>query len=200
MSITHTRLAVLATVTSAAIVAAAAGCGAKQQTAAFRVVFDTLAASALNGTPPEAPSALDLGSGALVAPNGSLSFDIVFDIDGQGRPLVEPQCLIATSSGLECTPSSGSRRVGMQRSGLPFDSIQFAPTGGYFFDSAFVMAPQQPIIVASQAPACVVSANPSLYGKIVMDSLSMALRTIYLRATIDPNCGYRSFKTGVPTR
>jgi hypothetical protein len=200
MSITHTRFAVLAAVAGAAVIGAAVGCGPSQPTATFSVVFDTLAASAINGTPPEAPSALDLGSQALVVPNGSLSFDVVFDIDGQGRPLVEPQCLIATTSGIECTPSGGSRRVGMQRSALPFDSLQFAPTGGYFFDSAFVMVPGQPIIIASQAPACVVSANPSLYGKLVLDSVNVTRRTIHFRTTIDPNCGYRSFKTGVPTR
>jgi hypothetical protein len=32
-----------------------------------------------------------------------------------------------------------------------------------------------------------------------VDSINTASRTLYLRMGLDPNCGFRSFATGIPT-
>jgi hypothetical protein len=198
MPTTSSRLAVLAAVAAAAALAAAAGCGPRSNTASVGVQFDTLVAYALNGTNPLAPSAFDLGSVSMVVPDGSLSFDVVFDINPKGRALLVPAGAVATDFGSEFGP--GTRRVGLQRSALAFDSIQFAPTSHYFFDSTFVLVPKQSVIVATSPPGCATTSNPTVYGKLVLDSVNLSLRTIHFRATVDPNCGFRSFLPGLPTR
>ena len=37
-----------------------------------------------------------------------------------------------------------------------------------------------------------------IYTKVVVDSVKPATGSIFLRATSDPNCGFRSFGTGIP--
>jgi hypothetical protein len=46
---------------------------------------------------------------------------------------------------------------------------------------------------------CQFALNPNLYAKIVVDSVNLATRIIYLKMGLDPNCGFRSFATGIPT-
>jgi len=198
MPTTSSRFAVLASVAAAAAIVAAAGCGAGQNTATVDVQFDTLVAYALNGTDPLQPSAFDLASASLVVPDGTLSFDVAFDINPRGHALLEPAGAVAADFGSEFGP--GTRRVGLQRSALAFDSIQFAPTSHYFFDSTFVLVPEQTVIIATSPPGCAGTSNPTVYGKMVLDSVNLTLRTIHFRATVDPNCGFRSFLPGLPTR
>ncbi|HEY8852961.1 MAG TPA: hypothetical protein VIM36_12310, partial [Gemmatimonadaceae bacterium] len=78
-----------------------------------------------------------------------------------------------------------------------------APSTGYETDSALVMAPGE--VVAIQSPhngsgdICQFSISPNVYAKIAVDSVNLATRIIYLRMGFDPNCGFRSFATGIPT-
>jgi hypothetical protein len=46
---------------------------------------------------------------------------------------------------------------------------------------------------------CQFAINPNIYAKIVVDSVNLASRTLFLRLGLDPNCGFRSFAAGIPT-
>jgi hypothetical protein len=174
-------------------VANTSACG-PSNSAAFEDAFDTLTIYAINGTSATLPSALDMASAAAVVPTGACQFDYVFDINAQNSAVIYPVRFICTDLG------AATREVGLQRSPLAFATIQFAPTGGYVFDSAMALVPGHTILLASLAPGCVTYADPAVYGKLVLDSVNLTTRAIYLRADIDPNCGYRSFLAGFPSR
>ena len=38
----------------------------------------------------------------------------------------------------------------------------------------------------------------SIYAKLVIDSVNRVTRQLYLRSVVDPNCGFRSFASGIP--
>jgi hypothetical protein len=176
-----------------AILAGAAGCGyATNPKATIGVVTDTLVAFALNGTLAVQPSAFDMFSERVVLADQNLAFDIAFDIDSAThQAIVYPPKLLSSSF---ITP----RHVGLQRLAVPFDSVNFGFRRGYVFDSSFAVNPGQGVMVVTNPVACAVDATPSLYGKVVIDSVNITDRTIHFRATVDPNCGYRSFRPGVP--
>jgi hypothetical protein len=179
---------------AAIALALATACGPGTTTAAFEDAIDTLTIYALNGTPPSDPSALDMATGALVVPDGTCDFDYAFDINADNNAVIYPVRFVCTDLG------AATRQVGLQRSSLAYDSVQYAPIHGYVFDSAMVLIPGQTMLLASLAPGCVTSADPAVYGKLVLDSINLQNRTIFARAAIDPNCGFQSLLPGFPTR
>jgi hypothetical protein len=66
-----------------------------------------------------------------------------------------------------------------------------------------VVAPGEPFVIYTQrssgATTCLYDPAPHIYAKVVIDSVQLATRAIYLRQVMDPNCGYRSFLPGLPT-
>ena len=188
------RLALLATMCVAVILSA---CGDPTSLKASLPTFvDTLSVFALSGTPPSYPSGVSIVARQAVRVDGFASFDVAFDIDASGNGIIYPVKLVVSSP-------SGSRPVGMQKSAGTFDQIVEAPKTGYETDSALVMAPGEVVIVEtahnSSGDLCQFSLSPNLYAKVVMDSVNLASRTLYLRMVFDPNCGFRSFADGIPT-
>ena len=181
------------------VVIAAAACNDPlTNTAAFQVASASLVVTALSGSGPNTPSALLLrgnGAGAqlqVVPPevaNGD--FDLAVDIDASGQPVLYPARLV--------TPLA-QRRAALRRTGESYESLTRAPRGTYTADSAFVVRVGE--VLGVQVPAataeCPYSGSPYYYSKIVVDSVNAAARLVYVRATTDPNCGFRSFETGVP--
>lgn len=152
---------------------------------------DTLVAYALTGTPATAPSALSLVYGTTVRVDGSAAFDVGFDFDSTGAVIVSPVRLLVNAI-------ARAPQVGLRQVPGPFESIKEAPTGYYRPDTALVVRPGEPFIAlatrATGSVTCYYSTSPRLYAKVVIDSVFPATtRAIYLRTTIDPNCGYRSF-------
>jgi hypothetical protein len=185
------RVAALAL--GAAMAVAIAGCGYNNPAPTANVVTDTLVAFALNGSPASAPAGFDLSTETVVRVDANLNFDFAFDVDSAtGQALVYPVALL--SDGFV-----GTRRVGMQRLAMPFDSVTFAFRNGYKFDSSYALAPTHGLMIVTNPVACSADQNPSLYGMIVIDSVNTRTRTIHFRTTIDPNCGFRSFHPGIPS-
>lgn len=182
-----------ATVLVAVLAVVAVGCGGPTNPKpTLSVATDTLSAFALNGTLATAPSALDLFTRRVVVADNTLNFDIAFDIDSAGRALVFPPILLSNSF-------VTARHVGLQRLTMPYDSVTFGFKGGYHFDSSYALAPGQGLMIVTNPIPCALDANPSLYGKVIVDSVNTTTRTVHFRATIDPNCGFRSFHPGIPT-
>ncbi|MGI8549033.1 MAG: hypothetical protein ACR2M1_17205 [Gemmatimonadaceae bacterium] len=160
---------------------------------------DTLVAYALSGTPASLPSGLAVSLRSTVRVDASASFDIAFDFDPQGRTVVSPARVVVS-------PLRGNvPSVGIQTSPLSFDAITVAPNGYYRPDTALVVSPGQAFVVlaarSTASQACLLTPSPHIYAKIVIDSVKPATtRAIYLRQTVDPNCGYKSFLPGLPSK
>src|SRR6266480_4122234 len=131
----------------------------------------------------------------VVILSGFGNFDIAFDIDANGNTIIYPVKLVVSSPG-------GARPVGLQRVATVFDSLAEAPKTGYQSDSSYVLTPGQTLVVQSahnnSGDLCQFAVNPNIYAKIAVDSVNLASRTVFLRMGLDPNCGFRSFATGIP--
>ena len=99
------------------------------------------------------------------------------------------------SSGLASTHT-----VGLQKSDQTFDQVFDAPKSGYHADTAVVTRPGQVILAQSQDPnVCGVSVTgTTIHAKIVVTAINVPSRQLTIRYTVDPNCGFRSFATGIP--
>lgn len=194
------RLSAAAVSAAAVTLLAASAC--KDTTAIVAnlpVTTDTLVAYALSGTPASLPSGLAIAFRSTVRVNAGAAFDVAFDLDSAGRVVVSPARAIVS-------PLLGNvPLVGLQTSSVPFESITAAPSGYYRPDTAIVVRPGEAFVVlstrATASQTCLYTPSPRIYAKVVIDSIQIAnSRAIYLRETTDPNCGYKSFQPGLPTK
>ena len=189
----HQRRRAAGLVAAIALAIAGAACGPSNPAPVVDIAADTLVAFAMNGTPASQPSGFDLFSQSMVTIDDNLAFDIAFDVDSATRrAVVYPVILV--SDGFITT-----RHVGLQRMSIPFDSATYGLRTGYVFDSSYALSPGQALYVVTNPVACEADANPSLYGKMVVDRVTPLDRTTAFRATVDPNCGFRDFQPGIPT-
>ena len=189
------RLALLATMSAVVVLNA---CSDPTSLKANLPTFvDTLSVFALSGTPPSYPSGLSITGRQVVRVDGFANFDVAFDIDPAGNGVIHPVKLVVNSIG-------GSRAVGLLKIPVPFEAVLEAPKTGFETDSSFVLVPGETVVIqsahnVSKNDVCLFALSPYLYAKIALDSVNRASRTLHLRMGLDPNCGFRSFATGVPT-
>jgi hypothetical protein len=91
-----------------------------------------------------------------------------------------------------------THRVGIQRSTSTFDQLQRAPGSGYNYDSVTTTRAGETLVIEVQSPQCAFSFSPTLYTKIAIDSVFLNSRQLRIRTVHDPNCGFRSFRPGIP--
>jgi hypothetical protein len=188
------RLAAAAAALCALLVVGACDDDPFAQTAARGVASDTLIITALTGTSPNAFSAVLLRATPTAAsPERTADGDyhVVLDINAQGQPVVHPAQLVS---------SVAARRISIRRIDGIYDSLGTAPTESYSADSSLVVAPGA--IVGVRVPGgggeCQFTGRPYFYSKLVVDSVRLAERLLFVRATTNPNCGFRSFAPGIP--
>lgn len=161
------------------------------------VSADTLVAYALTGTPASLPSGLASPFRTTVRVDGSGAFDVAFDLNARGDSIIVAPVRAVIS------PLTGAPQVGLQMPKMSFDAITSAPGGYYRPDTAIVVAPGEPFVLLTQrstgATTCLYNPAPRIYAKVVIDSVQLPTRAIYLRQVMDPNCGFRSFEPGLPT-
>jgi len=169
--------------------------------ASLATTVDSLSVFALSGTPPTYPSGIAILARQPVRVDGCgvdglPFFDVALDIDAAGNAIIYPVKLVVVSP-------RGSRPVGLIKVAGVFDSVTDAPKTGYESDSSLVMAPGEVVVVQSahntSGDLCQLAISPNIYAKIAVDSIDLASRTLFLRLGLDPNCGFRSFVTGIPT-
>ena len=157
---------------------------------------DTLSVFALSGTPPSYPSGISILAASAVPVDGFALFDVALDVDASGNALVYPPKLVVNSL-------AGPRPVGLLKIAGTFESVLEAPISGYVTDASVVVAPGETVVIQSAhnfgSDICQFALSPYIYAKITVDSVSVANRILYLRMGVDPNCGFRSFASGVPT-
>lgn len=194
----HRRIRALAFGTLTVLVGGIAACDDPiGLQAGIGTLTDTFTVYALSGTPTAAPVALSTTDRIAVRISDNIPFDLAFDLDASGTISAYPVRLIVpfrVSGGL----LQQTHRVGLQKATTTFDQLTRAPSGGYNHDSLTVVRPGETLIVEVQAAQCSFSFSPNLYTKIAIDSVFPATRAIRIRTVHDPNCGFRSFKPGIP--
>ncbi|HEY4131909.1 MAG TPA: hypothetical protein VGM50_14915 [Gemmatimonadaceae bacterium] len=191
---TGSRRKIAAFVAATLVLATAAACGDLTGVpASLPTLSDSGIVYALNGAPPGAPTALHMFSGTLLAADGSFIFDVAFDIDSAGNVVVLPEPAVA--SGLVT-----NHTVSLATVPDAYDALGSAPKITYRADTALVTKPNVTIVAQSSDPnACGVSlTGTTLYAKIVVTSVDLVNRQLKVRFTSDPNCGFRSFSSGIP--
>lgn len=192
---------------SFAAVAAAAACGGRDPFAPDpalnrETVETTFLVYPLSTSAPIFASAIDLFNlrvlrpGVTVSSNAGLvaNFDFAVDRGGDGRVRLLPSKLVAGVGG-----SGRVLRTGFQVTSVPFDSLADAPGGTYQSDSATVILPGQTVAVETESLSCFGGVRTLLYAKLSLDSVSTTTGGVYLRARVDPNCGFRSLRPGKPS-
>ncbi len=164
--------------------------------ASVLVAPDTLVAYALSGTSPVYPSGLNTVARTVVRVDGSASFDIAFDIRNADSVMVYPVKVLVA-------PLTGAPTVGLQTVSGTFESLTRAPGGYYRPDTAMTVAVGETFAILATrnggTAVCFALATPQVYAKVVVDSVNQGTHTIHFRQVVDPNCGYRSFVTGLPS-
>ena len=146
---------------------------------------------ALTGAPTSFPTVILVPQALTVRPDAGGSFDIGFDIDADGRLLVVPMSKIVA-------PLSGPRSIGIIRTSDVFNTILEAPRSGWVFDSTLSVNVGQTFIVRVTTLFCNGQFRREVYAKYHVDSVLPAERRIRLTGFVNPNCGFRSFATGIP--
>lgn len=193
--VTGTKRAIGAlSVATGAMLALAGACGDFTGVpASLSTLTDSGTVFALNGAPTGAPTALHLFSGSRLAADASFFFDIAFDIDASGNPVILPQRVVA--SGL-----APSHSVGLQLVDVDFNTLDRAPKNGYRADTSLVTRIGKTVAIQSfDSNACGISVSgTSIVAKLVVLSIDRDARKLSIQFTVDPNCGFLSFAPGVP--
>jgi len=159
--------------------------------AVFENVVDTITLAAVDGTPVNRPSALDIATAPVpraVRTDLLASWDFVFNIDTLGRALLIPSNMlhIAASSGLTISTT-------------PFSQLLEAPHNGYNQDSATVVFPGVTVAIRSRLINCELG-QLFYYGKLRVLDVNLVTRELKFEVLADINCGYRSLAPGHATR
>ena len=184
------------TLLGATLAALCAGCGAlSAPKAQFPNTATDITVFALNGAAASTPAGIDFLSGAPVAVDNNLQFNVALDIDSTGKIVVYPARRVA--NGLSNVIS-----LGLQQINVPYDAYTIATKNGYKADSTLVVPVGATVgfNVYDTSTCTVYSLGSSYYGKFVVDSVNPSLRAMYVRLVSDPNCGYVSLVPGIPTK
>ena len=173
-------------VVALAVVAIACGDPTKPR-ATFANALSTYALYAFTGAPVNAATAISFLGGAARA-DASFAFDVAFDLDATGRPVVYPVAAIASDL------AGNVKRVGLQVIPGPFEAVREVPEKGY--DTLSVRTINERDVLAVELldlSTCRFSlGGQTIYAKLTVDSVNTTTRRLYARAVVDPNCGYRS--------
>jgi len=117
-------------------------------------------------------------------------FDIAFDIDAAGTPLMYP----AGALGLPAD-------AGILKMSSTFDEVTTAPPSTDFVADRPLAIPAETVFVVRSAPFggdCGITGALPRYGKFRVFSVDPATRSVALEILINVNCGYRDLRPGVP--
>ena len=166
-------------------------CGEPRRLPAQGAVFgDTLTVYALSGTDISFPAGLNVGALAVVPVSGVFDFELAFDINAAGEPVIYPVALLAAEE-------AGVRRVGLQAVPGTFEALTHAPRSGYVYDQPMVATPGK-VIAIEAGVSCPYPYPQVIFAKLVVVHVDPERRSIRFHAVTDPSCGFRSFLPGIP--
>lgn len=172
-----------------AILAVACGDPTKPK-ATFASAPSTYTLYAFTGAPVNAFTAISF-LGVPSRANANFAFDVAFDLDATGRPVIYPARALANDLAFLTT---SVKRVGLQPVSGTFDAFRIAPATGYDTLAAQTVTPGSVLAVeVLDLTTCLYSlGGQTIYAKLTVDSVDAASRRLYVRTVVDPNCGYRS--------
>jgi len=153
-------------------------------------VVDTVTIYALRGTDIAKPSGFRVATGVVIRTDQP-GFDLAFDIDDAGVPLMYP----AGALGL-------ARDPGVLKVTDTFEGVTSAPLTKTFLDHVPLAIPPGTVFVGRSAPFggdCGVSGSLPRYGKFHVLAVDTVTRTVVLEVLVNLNCGYRDLRPGVPS-
>jgi hypothetical protein len=176
---------------------ATAGVDACGDVTAVRAQFenfgDSLALHAMNGSPPSLAAAVLIRGAAAVPITSDFNFDVAVDLDDTGAVVLHTVKAVASEF-------IAAHRVGLNTTSDAFESVLRSPTSGFVYDSSLTVPIGRTILVDVIDPSCSAFSflGQNIRGKLVVDSVKVAERRIFMRAFVDPNCGFRSLAPGTP--
>jgi hypothetical protein len=124
-------------------------------------------------------------------------FDLAFSLNASGNVVVLPARLVILPP---AAASSQPPFVGLQTSASPYENVAEAPADGWRVDTALVVSRGQTVLMRSQSSACVTQGTgTNMYAKFVVDTIDAAGARLFIRAVVQPSCGFRSFASGLPS-
>ena len=158
-------------------------------------VVRTFSVWTLTGSNPSLPAAMLFTNLTPERPqvlsNGSVNFEVAFDLTGDGKVRFIPARALVPQS------PAGAPIVGLLRSNSAFSALTRAPERGYTDDSTMVVGVNELVLVRLASAGCIY--GEPYYAKVSVDSVIMAERRIVMRTLVNRNCGYRSLAEGLPT-
>jgi hypothetical protein len=162
--------------------------------ALYGVSADTFRVVALNGTAPEAQSAVRLLTAQGTVPDYSQAFDFALDIDADGKVIALPRSKVVT-----CTSICQLGVKVIPHDSVEFDKLYDAPKSGYTYDSVTTIPVGATVAFVTKDIFCQPSniSTYDLYAKMIVDSVRMSDRSLFVRVVSDPNCGFRGLVPGI---
>jgi hypothetical protein len=180
-----------------ALAVGAAACGDSNgltSPASFENTTRVFSVYALSGTSSAFPAAYQFTSESLIRPqllsNGSINFDIAFDIGADGKVRIFPARLVVPS------PPNGAPSIGVLRVAQPYEQVGRAPDKGFLIDSLAVAGVGETVVFEILASSCIY--GESYYAKLAIDSIIASERRMVVRTLVNRNCGYRALSEGLP--
>lgn len=173
-------------VVALAVLAVACGAPTKPK-ATYANALSSYSLYAFTGAPVNAATAISFLGGPARA-DATFAFDVAFDLDATGRPIIFPVRAIASDL------AGSVKRVGLQVVPGAFETVRQVPATGYDTLAARTVKVGDVIAVALlDLTSCRYSlGGQMLYAKLTVDSVNTSARRLYARTVLDPNCGYRS--------
>lgn len=148
---------------------------------------------AMSGTSPSLPSAISVRGSTIARMDPAWAFDIAFDITDGGE--VRAHSVRAVASEL-----ASVNRVGFLFVNQAFEAVAEAPTTGYVYDTTVTLPVGRVLLIdVFDFRTCAGQfLGPNIRAKLVLDSINMDSRAVYLHMLSNPNCGLRSLVQGEP--
>lgn len=149
---------------------------------------------AMTGSPAILPTAYRFSSETLVRPqllsNGSLNFEMAFDITADGRVLLLPAAAVSPA------PPLGAPVLRIQRARGTYESVTRAPTGGYATDTTLTAQVGDAFVLQLPGAGCFY--GDPFYAKLGIVAIVPEERRVVVTAMVNRNCGYRALTPGLP--
>ena len=179
------------------VVAAAGACG---DTTGLRATFNNrevpFEVFPVNGTAETVPAGILIRAPELARVDSRFAFDIAFDMDASGNVTIYTTRALAS----EVLPSIS--RIGLQITNDAYVDVKRAPAGGFAYDSSVTLPVGKTLLIDKLDGACAQFGGSflgyNIKAKMVIDSIRLSSRSIFVKMLSNPNCGFRSLETGLP--
>jgi hypothetical protein len=150
----------------------------------------------VNGTSVTQPAGILIRAPELARVDNRFAFDIAFDMDAAGVVSV----YTVKAMGSEVLP--GAARIGLKTDTNPYATITRAPTAGFTYDSSLTLPVGRTLLIDKLDGTCANFGGAflgyNIKAKLVIDSVLLSSRTIWVHVLSNPNCGFVSLQTGLP--